>query len=243
MQWAREEGLAHLSYTNEEPSIAFMVVPSSRSAAAARIIAPTAGSLKALVTKPLQLMGILPEARDIATYRGRDWLGDAFGYRKLALIGTTFGKLYALDLGNGGQIIWESYPSPSNAKIGEGTAVWEWKKIAVLDESAEGRILVAAIAQITTAPVGPRMTHNVCVTSAHSYLPEPRACPSILSGRIDRYALCKNRQREPAIRACSRIGTRQSRIFRPCIPSDFAGQQGDPRAKSTFKHRASQYGQ
>lgn len=155
MQWAREEGLAHLSYTDDEPSIAFLVVPSASHVAAARIIAPTTGSLKSIMSKPLQVMGILPEAHDISAYTGRDWLGDAFGYRKLVLVGTSFGKLYALNLGNSGQIIWESYASPSNTKVGEVKALWEWKKIAIFDKDADGRVLVAAIAQITTAPVRP----------------------------------------------------------------------------------------
>lgn len=152
MQWAREEGLAHLSYTDNEPSLAFLVVPSTSHAAAAKIVSPTLGSLKGLFRRPLELMGILPEGHDVSAYTGRDWLGDAFGYRKLVIVGSTFGKLYALDLGNGGEILWESYPTPSNAKAGTAKADWTWQKIAVLGKQSEdGRVLVAAIAQITTA--------------------------------------------------------------------------------------------
>lgn len=151
MQWSREEGLAHLSYNDGEPSISFLVVPSVSHAVAASIFAPTLDSLKALVTKPLEIMGIASGKHDISTYVSRDWLGDAFGYRKLVIVGTQYGKLYALDLGNGGKIIWESYATPLGAKSGEMKV--EWKKIAVFDKRADGRVLVAAIAETTNSQV------------------------------------------------------------------------------------------
>ena len=151
LQWSREEGLAHLTYTNGEPSIAFLVVPSSSHAAAASIIAPTIGSLKSFFTKPLELVGILSAGQDLSTYVGRDWLGDAFGYRKLVIIGTDFGKLLALDLGNGGKIVWGSYAVPLHLVNTDNKV--SWKRIAVFDKRTDGRVLVSAIAETINAKV------------------------------------------------------------------------------------------
>lgn len=145
MQWSREEGLAHLSYNNGEPSISFLVVPSTAHTAAASAINPAIASVKGLLTQPLQLLGLLPGGKDVSAYIGRDWLGDAFGYRKLVVVGTEFGKLLALDLGSGGKIVWEAYAVPVGAKSGL-TSV-EWKKLAVFDQRADGRVLLAAIAE------------------------------------------------------------------------------------------------
>lgn len=153
IQWSREEGLAHLSSNNGEPSIAFLVVPSSSHAAAASIVAPAIGSIKSIFTKPLELVGLLSAGQDVSTYVGRDWLGDAFGYRKLVIIGTEFGKLLALDLGNGGKAVWESYAVPLHLVNSDNQV--SWKSIAVFDKRADGRVLVAAIAETMNAEVCP----------------------------------------------------------------------------------------
>lgn len=151
MQWSREEGLAHLSYNDGEPSISFLVVPSAQHAAAASIITPTLGSFKSLISKPLELMGIISRGKDVSTFVGRDWLGDAFGYRKLVVVGTEFGKLLALDLGNGGKVMWESYAVPLGTKSGDVKV--EWKKLVIFDNRADGRVLLAAIAETLSAEV------------------------------------------------------------------------------------------
>jgi hypothetical protein len=184
MQWSREEGLAHISYTDGEPSIAFLVQPASTRIAAASMLVPSFDAIKSLLLKPLQAMNIAAPPREVSTIVGRDWLGDAFGYKKLAIVGTETGKIYALDLGNGGNIVWQSYLVPLSEKSGDVSITW--KKLAVFDKRGDGNILLVAIAEILSNKVS-RQPHfpRLDIDSSPSS-PEPSPHSGFLPRWFDR---------------------------------------------------------
>lgn len=107
------------------------------------------------VFKPLTAAGILTTTA-LSTRASRDWLGTAFGYRKLFIAATEFGKIYALDLGNGGKFVWTTYVVPLGGNpASDATAPKSliWKKIAVFDKTRDGKILIMAVAQVEGSDV------------------------------------------------------------------------------------------
>lgn len=167
LQWSREEGLAHLSTTGKTPSVAFLPIttskqlaePTSDEASFSAIALAKQFSLS-LFNALLSLSGQHAE-KSLSTAQGRDWLKEAFGYSKLVIAATEFGKVYALDLGNGGKVVWENYlvqvaPSTTTAEAKSGTGPYHsvnWKRIAVFDELEGGQVVVVAVAEVADTRV------------------------------------------------------------------------------------------
>lgn len=128
-QWSREEGLAHLT------SDSLVFLPIKEDAAAVSIDLAAIWSRKSKKTR---------------SKTGKDWLAEAFGYRKLIIAATEFGKIHALDLGNGGEIVWTSYTVPqAMAKR------VSWKKLALFDKAHGNQTLLMAVAELENEKVSP----------------------------------------------------------------------------------------
>lgn len=184
LQWSREEGLAHLTVDERSPSVAFLPISWAASSSSDLSIDFTAAGLlraaQAAVSKPLEVLGLSPRTQ-VSTRLSRDWLGDAFGYRKLVIVASEYGKIYALDLGNGGKFIWTTYVLPMRSATADRSSPRKlvWKKIAVFDELKDGKVLVMAVAQVETVGVStlPECSYNAdryCIGQSHNagVLPE-----------------------------------------------------------------------
>lgn len=150
MQWSREEGLAQLSYEDSDPSIVFIEAPSKAAITSASLLLPTLNTFRSILSLPLRAFSLLQPTKELSTRTSRDWLSEAFGYRKLAVFGTQYGKLYALDLGDGGRIVWETYLVPLSVTSGDKVITW---KELIAHTRSDGKILLVAIAEIVSADV------------------------------------------------------------------------------------------
>ena len=160
LQWSREEGLAHLTSDKRSPSIAFLPLSSS-------VVHPQVSPMSAMsviksakqsLVYALQAVGLTSGSTGLSTTVSRDWLSAAFGYRKLVIAATEYGKIYAIDLGNSGKLVWTTYVLPLQSGVTQTSAPrrLQWKKIAVFDQLASGKVLVMAVVQLET--VGVRIT-------------------------------------------------------------------------------------
>ena len=164
LQWDRPEGLAHITsglYAGKIANgIAFLPLTSSKlsnsSNGSAISLLPSQfqhslSSLSSSLSAQLRSFGLLPPTKTLSASTGRDWLSEAFGYRKLVVMGTALGKIYALDLGGGGKTVWDHYLAPLD--LTKGWKSVEWKKMAVFDSPTDGRVLLIAIAVVQNANV------------------------------------------------------------------------------------------
>lgn len=103
----------------------------------------------------LRLVG-LANTEPVTTSRIRDWLAEAFGCRKLVIAATPYGRVYAIDLGDGGKVVWDRLAvSLTGAADSTGTNYKrvEWKRVAIFDKLHNGKTVVMAVAQIITGNV------------------------------------------------------------------------------------------
>ena len=165
LQWDRPEGLAHVSSNvlGKEMNAIALLSLSASTATPSNVESPMkflpAQKFRSLTTilEPLfsqvRSVDLWPHNTAISKSDGRDWLSDAFGYRKLVIAGTKFGKIYALDLGNGGKVIWEQYLVPVDLRM-NGWKTVSWRKIAVFDDRTDKRVLLVAVAVVENMSVG-----------------------------------------------------------------------------------------
>jgi hypothetical protein len=169
LQWGRPEGLAHISAcklgsAEVNMAVSFFAVSTTNTSAEPEelgLFNPLSLYTHAAnffsLSGVLQTVGLAKPDTSLSPTTGRDWLSDAFGYRKLVLAGTDLGKIYAIDLGDSGKILWEHYLLPLSSKPADkGWQRVSWKKLAVFDKREDGRVLVMAVAEVQNAAVSTR---------------------------------------------------------------------------------------
>ena len=165
LQFTREEGLAHVTGGGlDSPAVAFLPIQATK---VSEIGADFIGNPFVVFLEPhklfpvirqpiaalLRRIGLSTSKTGVAASAGsRDWLSAAFGYRKLAFVGSNLGKVFALDVGDGGKVVWEALLLPLSSTLIEGTQAVSWKKLAVFTQS-EGMTLLTAVANVRDASV------------------------------------------------------------------------------------------
>lgn len=194
LQFSREEGLAHLSYSAKGiDSIAFL--PLSRrngsiSSDIRTLSIPTSPSqavdiLKYSLDIALRTIGLRNPVNAVSTSHSRDWLSDAFGYRKIAYVASELGKLYAVDVGNGGTILWERILLPLSNDPKTGYQSCTWRRLFVSNDRQDGRVLLTAFAVVKDAHVSrkPRYYRAFTDSSASGRVPYVRILHGWVNGR------------------------------------------------------------
>ena len=165
LQFTREEGLAHISGDGlDPPAVAFLPIKETKASKVDAdfinnpfVVFLEPHKLFPVIRQPiaalLRRIGLSTSGTDVAPSAGtRDWLSAAFGYRKLAFVGSNLGKVFALDVGDGGKVVWEALLLPLSSTLTEGTQAVSWKKLAVFTQS-EGTTLFTAVANVRDASV------------------------------------------------------------------------------------------
>ena len=78
----------------------------------------------------------------------QDWLTKAFGFRKVAVVGSSVGKVFGVDVLGGGQLLWDRLV----VDLRDGEKM-EWKKLVVSQPSFTSSGVVAGVAEVASAGV------------------------------------------------------------------------------------------